>query len=42
MENHTVAQLKAIPKERGVRGYYHLRKAEFIHALEVVTLVEKK
>ena len=29
MENHTVVQLKAIAKERGIRGYYKLRKAEF-------------
>ena len=42
MENHTVAQFKAIAKERGVRGYYHLRKADLIHALEAVRLVEQK
>ena len=30
MENHTVVQLKPIAKERGIRGYYKLRKANFI------------
>ena len=34
MENHTVGQLKAIAKERDIRGYYKLRKAELIHAFE--------
>ena len=42
MENHTVMQLKAIVKERGVRGYYKLRKTELIHALEATRLVEQK
>ena len=42
MENHTVMQLQAIAKERGVRGYYKLRKVELIHALEAATLVEQK
>ena len=42
MENHTVVQLKAIAKERGIRGYYKLRKAELMHALEVTKLVEQK
>ena len=42
MENHTVVQLKAISKERGVRGYHKLRKAELIHALEATRLVEQK
>ena len=41
MENHTVVQLKAIAKERDVRGYYKLRKAELIHALEATRLVEQ-
>ena len=41
MENHTVVQFKAIAKERGIRGYYKLRKVEFIHALEAARLVEK-
>ena len=40
MENHTVVQLKAIAKERGISGYYKLRKAELIHALEATRLVE--
>ena len=42
MDNHTVVQLKAIAKERGIRGYYKLRKAELIHALEAVRLVDQK
>ena len=42
MENHTVGKLKTIAKERGMRGYYKLRKAELIHALEATRLVEQK
>ena len=42
MENHTVVQLKAIAKERGITGYYKLRKADLIHALEARILVEQK
>ena len=42
MENHTVVQLKAIAKERGIRDYYKLRKAGLIHALEATRLVEQK
>ena len=34
--------MKVIAKERGIRGYYKLRKAELIHALEAVSLVEQK
>ena len=42
MENHTIVQLKAIAKERGIKGYYKLRKAELIHALEATRLGEQK
>ena len=42
MENHTVGQLKAIAKERGIIGYYKHRKAELIHTLEATRLVEQK
>ena len=35
-------QLKAIAKERGIRGYYKLRKAELIRVLEPTRLVEQK
>ena len=42
MENHTIVQLKAIAKERGIKGYYKLRKAELIHALQATRLVEQK
>ena len=42
MENRTVMQLKAIAKERGIRCYYMLRKAELIHALEATKLLEQK
>ena len=41
MDNHTVVQLKGFAKERGIRGYYKLRKAELIHALETEKLVEQ-
>ena len=42
MENQTIVQLKAIEKERGIKGYYKLRKAELINALEATRLVEQK
>ena len=42
MNNNTVKQLKAIAKERGIKGYYKLRKAKLINALEETRLVEQK
>ena len=42
MNNITVIELKAIEKERGIEGYYKLRKAELIHKLEALPEVNKK
>ena len=42
MNNNTVKQLKAVAKERGIKGYYKFRKAELINALEATRLVEQK
>ena len=42
MKNHTIVQLKAIAIVRGIKGYYKLRKAELINALEATKLVEQK
>ena len=42
MENRTVVQLKAIAKDRGIWGYYKLRKAELIRVLQATKLVEQK
>ena len=42
MENNTVVQLKAIAKDKGIRDYYKLRKAELIRVLEATRLVEEK
>ena len=34
MNNQTIRELRAIAKERGLRGYYKLRKAELVSILE--------
>ena len=34
MNKNTVIELKAIGKQRGIKGYYKLRKAELIHKLK--------
>ena len=34
MNNQTIKELRAIAKERGLRGYYKLRKAELVSLLE--------
>jgi len=34
MNNHTIRELRAIAKERGLRGYYKLKKAELVNLLE--------
>ena len=34
MDNITVIKLKALAKQRGIKGYYKLRKAELIQKLE--------
>ena len=42
MNNYKVVQLKAIAKERGIKGHYKLRKSQLIHVLEATRLVEQK
>ena len=42
MNNRTGKQLEAIAKQRGITGYYKLRKAELLNSLEVTRLVEQK
>ena len=34
MDNITVINLKILAKQRGIKGYYKLRKAELIQKLE--------
>ena len=33
LNNINIIELKAIAKQRGIKGYYKLRKAELIHKL---------
>ena len=42
MENHIVVQLKSLAKQRGIKGYYKLRKAELIQALEAHQIVNEQ
>ena len=40
MENFKVKDLKALAKERGIKGYYRMRKAELIKLIEESDLIE--
>ena len=42
MNNITVIELKAIAKQRGIEGYYKLRKAELIDKLEALPEVNEQ
>ena len=42
MNNITVIELKAIAKQRGIKGYYKLRKAELIHKLKALPEVNEQ
>ena len=42
MENHTVVQFKSLAKQRGIRGYYKLREAELLQALEAHPTVNEQ
>ena len=42
MNNLTVVELKAIAKQRGIKGYYKLRKAALIHKLEALPEVNEQ
>ena len=38
MENITVVKLKALAKQRGIKGYYKLRKAELIQNWKLIQM----
>ena len=40
MENFKVKDLKALAKEKGIKGYYRMRKAELIKLIEETDLIE--
>ena len=42
MKNITVLNLKAIAKQRCIKGYYKLRKAELIHKLAAIPEVNEQ
>ena len=42
INNITVLNLKAITKQRGIKGYYTLRKAELTHKLEAIPEVNEQ
>ena len=42
MDNTTVIKLKTLAKQRGIKGYYKLRKAELIQILEAHSDVDKQ
>ena len=42
MDNIPVFKLKTLAKQRGIKCYYELKKAELIHAFEAARLVDKK
>ena len=42
MNNITLFELKVIVKQRGIEGYYKLRKAKSIHKLEALPEVNEQ
>ena len=42
MDNAAVIKMKTLAKQRGIKGYYKLRKAEFIQILEAQSDVNEQ